>query len=208
MSPLGTHLAIAARMKNVACQPMAHHIRGVARAARRLGCSSVVLGVAAYLASVSPACAQDTATPAKPRAKATSSAMAPRVPLLPPRSESALLLPVVERNRATARVESASEAPGVGATAVAIPPAPSSIDSGSEGESCEGDCPPKRKSPMSLLPEVILRNLNEVPLLAVFIMPVTEGVTITPAEGLPAVTFTVKPTKFTRGSGLVAVSRF
>lgn len=196
-------------MTNVARQPMAHHacrqlrrVGGARSRVRLLGCSSVVLGVAAYLAGAPPACAHDMATPNVHAAKAPSTA--PSVPVLLPRFEPAPLLTMIEQNRAAA---------SAGATDDLHEPASTAAHSAVEpdGEACEPGCPPKRpspKSPMSLLPEVILRNLNEVPVLAAFIMPVTEGVTITPAEGLPAVTFTVKPTKFTRGSGLVAVSRF
>lgn len=64
---------------------------------------------------------------------------------------------------------------------------------------------PKR---LPLLTDEILRELVELPLLDTVMAPVTRGVTFETVDGGPAVTFAVKPTKFTRGSGLVAIGRF
>jgi hypothetical protein len=58
------------------------------------------------------------------------------------------------------------------------------------------------------LPRAIVDNLAGLPVLGAFVVPVTEGLTIENAEGLPVVTFAVKPTKFGRGSGFVASGRF
>lgn len=73
---------------------------------------------------------------------------------------------------------------------------------------CEDGCGPRPARGFSALPAVLLRELGEVPVLGAVIMPVTEGVTFTPFDGLPPVTFAVKPTKFTRGSGFVAIGTF
>jgi hypothetical protein len=202
-------------MTNVACQPTAHHERrqprrvpGAPWAARLLARSSIVLGVAAYLASAAPACAEDKAPPKSAHARKMASVAPPRMPLLPLRSEAAVLLPMTEPSPSTSSAPATGPDAGTTAAATATAPGAAVPAPNADGQTCEQDCPSKRKSAIALLPEVILRNINEVPLLAAFFMPVTEGVTITPAEGLPAVTFTVKPTKITRGSGLVAVSRF
>ena len=61
---------------------------------------------------------------------------------------------------------------------------------------------------IDLLPAVIFEQLEELPVLGLFVIPVTKGVTIDPGEGLPRLTFAVKPTKISRGSGLVAIARF
>lgn len=59
-----------------------------------------------------------------------------------------------------------------------------------------------------LLTEDILRELGQLPLIETMMVPVTRGVTIETGDGTPALTFAVKPTKITRGSGLVAIGRF
>ena len=62
---------------------------------------------------------------------------------------------------------------------------------------------------ITLLPEALLRNLGEVPIVGdVLVTPVTRGITVAPLDGLPEVTLKVKPTKFARGDGLVVISRF
>jgi hypothetical protein len=61
---------------------------------------------------------------------------------------------------------------------------------------------------IDLLPEVVFAKMEELPVLGVFVIPVTKGMTLDPGQGLPVVTFAVKPTKITRGSGLVAVAHF
>lgn len=195
-------------MTKVARQPMAQHSRRPhrcvhgARKAGLLGCASLAFGLAAHLASAPPACAHDTLPPSAPPSGWVSNRVA-----LPALSEPALLLPMIDPSSIT---PAALEPGAADAARAATAGSTASATSGSEGEAepCEQECAPKRKSPIALLPEVILRNLNEVPILAMVMLPVTEGVTITPGEGLPAVTFSVKPTKITRGSGLVAVSRF
>jgi len=72
-------------------------------------------------------------------------------------------------------------------------------------EGCAKPCSPK---PVPLLTDDILRELGELPLIDTVMAPVTRGVTIQTEDGSPAVTFAVKPTKITRGSGLVAIRRF
>jgi hypothetical protein len=186
--------------------------------------------VVGYLASTGTAEAHDPAAPSRGRvAKAPSAALvrlaaldqarpsqspAPSpartlVAALPTLSETALLRPMVEQsveqNDPSASVEGNAErapsGPGAGASTA-------SGGTSAEPVSCAPSCPPKRKSVISRLPQIILHNLDHVPVLAAVIVPMTEGVTITPAEGLPAVTFALKPTKITRGSGLVAVGQF
>lgn len=186
------------------------------QASRWFALSSAALGVAAYLASTAPACAHDTKPAGAPHAARSATAAPASLPLqVPvPLPDPALLLPIVVQSQA-ASAGAAKSAPSPSPkdakpasgepTTVEVTPA---AEAPPAGEACEGECPAKRKSEISLLPELILRNLEEVPLLAVMMLPVTEGVTITPAEGLPAVTFAVKPTKITRGSGLVAVGKF
>lgn len=61
---------------------------------------------------------------------------------------------------------------------------------------------------IDLLPEVVFEKMEELPVLGVFVIPMTKGMTLDPGEGLPVVTFAVKPTKITRGSGLVAIAHF
>jgi hypothetical protein len=72
---------------------------------------------------------------------------------------------------------------------------------------CGDSCPPKPLN-LQLLPQEIMRNIDQVPVLDAVVTPVTTGVTLETLEGLPPVTITVKPTKITRGSGVIAVTRF
>jgi hypothetical protein len=61
---------------------------------------------------------------------------------------------------------------------------------------------------IDLLPEVVFDTMEELPVVGLLVIPMTKGMTIDPGEGLPALTFAVKPTKITRGSGLVAIGHF
>jgi hypothetical protein len=75
--------------------------------------------------------------------------------------------------------------------------------------SCDRACELSSSSEVSLLPKVVMRTLVAMPVVGTyFITPVTIGVTVAPVEGLPALTFAVKPTKIAQGSGLVAIGRF
>lgn len=74
-------------------------------------------------------------------------------------------------------------------------------------ELCEKQCGTVKE--IRRLPRVIVDNLAALPVLGAFVVPVTDGVTIENEEGRPVVTFSVKPTKFVRGSGfVVATGRF
>jgi hypothetical protein len=73
-------------------------------------------------------------------------------------------------------------------------------------ELCEKQCGTVQE--INLLPEAIFEKAEALPVLGMFVLPVTKGVTLDPGQGLPAITFAVKPTKITRGNGLVAIARF
>jgi hypothetical protein len=60
-----------------------------------------------------------------------------------------------------------------------------------------------------LFTDGLLEDMGELPVLGMFILPVTEGVTIPTFEGpLTSLTLAVKPTKIARGSGVVAIGTF
>ena len=70
-----------------------------------------------------------------------------------------------------------------------------------------GDTCPKPLN-LQLLPQALMRDLENYPVLDAVVTPVVTGVTVQTLEGLPPVTITVKPTKIAQGSGLIAVTRF
>jgi hypothetical protein len=61
---------------------------------------------------------------------------------------------------------------------------------------------------IDLLPQLVFDELEDLPVLGAFVLPVTKGMTIEPGDGLPTLTFALKPTQIRRGSGLVAIARF
>jgi hypothetical protein len=82
-------------------------------------------------------------------------------------------------------------------------------DAASIEASCDRACELSSSSEVSLLPKVVMRTLVAMPVVGTYVItPVTTGVTVAPVEGLPALTFAVKPTKIAQGSGRVARARF
>jgi hypothetical protein len=186
-----------------------------------ISCAS--LGVAAVFGTPSTACARDTSVAG---ASLTGSALAGAARLastqatrgiakadpLPPRlrpSPSDVSGVVAAANSGAAEAAAAAAAD---ASANLLDETPEDVAARTQAKSdgaCAEDCQLKPATDITLLPQTILRNLGDMPIVGdVLITPVTTGYTIVPAEGMPAVTFTVKPTKITRGSGLVAVARF
>jgi hypothetical protein len=173
--------------------------------------ASVVAALAVGLAVPSTACAHDT--PAK--ARATARQAPARV--LPAPSKADPLPPslrpsAVDVSGVVARAQSAAAAAAVPSTTDLldedVAAATGAHPPQAEG-ACTNECELRPATDIMVLPQTILRNLGEVPIVGdVLITPVTRGYTVVPAEGLPALTFTVKPTKITRGSGFVAFARF
>jgi hypothetical protein len=208
---------------------------GFAMKAVMTGCLSVALGLAGSLAAPSEACAGDTTVAkmttetAQPAAKsaaksgaksARKTAKRPHAKGARARASAALLdpvpAPVVDPH--TAAGAALAPAGAVSAPAAQDPATLLDVDettaAGEDGCKRDGDserppqCLERPKSEIELLPEVILKNIVDTPVLGAFVTPVTEGVTFETVEGLPSVTVLVKPTKITRGSGLVAVGTF
>ena len=80
-----------------------------------------------------------------------------------------------------------------------------SDDPGLDGM-CENECGFAQE--FNLLPELIFEKFEKMPVLGLFVMPMTKGLTVEPSEGLLSVTFAVRPTRIARGSALVAIARF
>ncbi|HTV17058.1 MAG TPA: hypothetical protein VMG12_00265 [Polyangiaceae bacterium] len=73
-------------------------------------------------------------------------------------------------------------------------------------ESCAAPCVTLEKGPIT---DELLREITEeLPVIETVMIPVTRGVTIEAEDGSPAITLAVKPTKITRGSGIVAIKKF
>ena len=188
------------------------------------GCLTLVVGLAASLVA-SPAEARETtgaaalapksaATPRvaaardgsksktsslqsskKRGAVAASSAPSP-LRTLPPRSAPTLLGSVSPRDAAVASVVAPSEDEPSEDTATALAPTPQPAKLKSTGNK------------LLMFTDGLLEDMGDVPVLGAFILPVTEGVTVPTFEGLTSLTFAVKPTKITRGSGVVAIGTF
>lgn len=170
--------------------------------ALELGCLTSALSLVVALAP-SMACARDTHVVKKTAHAAHASRSAATVkPLVPASAEATGL---TGGSAVSASTVSESALPSTtGPVRVDItksdPPAEAS---------CDKDCELSSSSEISLLPKVVMRTLFEMPVVGAFLItPVTTGVTVAPVDGLPALTFTVKPTKVTQGSGLVAIGRF
>ena len=71
---------------------------------------------------------------------------------------------------------------------------------------CAAPCVPLKKGPIT--DELLRQITEELPLIDTMMIPVTRGVTIEAKDGSPALTLAVKPTKITRGSGIVAIKKF
>ena len=200
---------------------------GLAMKAFVTGCLSVALGLAGSLAAPSEACASDTTgaktttETAQTKAKTKPTRKSSKRPhAKPARARAAAALrepvpaPVVDPH--TAAGAAWAPAGAVSAPAATNPAALLDVDEAKGKDGCQNhgdaqrppECLERPKSELELLPEVLLENITDTPVLGAFVTPVTEGVTFETAEGLPSVTVLVKPTKITRGSGLVAVGKF
>lgn len=150
------------------------------------GCLTVAAALAGTCAAAGTALASDSAVqiPAAPPALAITSAAAV-APLLQPSPE--LLQPPPE--------PPAPDAPSTDVRRLLTEPS----------EACAEPCVSLKKGPIT---DEIMRELVELPLVDTVMIPVTRGVTIETSDGTPAITLAVKPTKITRGSGLVAIKKF
>jgi len=171
------------------------------------------LALAGSLAAPSRACAHE------PHAASAAAAASPIAALVTPalrkvdplpeslRPSAADLTGVVAASQSQAATE-AADAAALDSTEL-LDEDPDAANGDNDDGSSKDDGDLKPATDITVLPQTILRNLGDMPIVGdVLITPVTRGYTIVPAEGLPAVTFTVKPTKVTRGNGLVAIAHF
>jgi hypothetical protein len=180
--------------------------------ALELGCLTSALGLVGSLVAPATACAHDTTVAEKARGTTATHAIATAEPLAPSVVSTAteiaglagggeLPVPVT--------TAPASAAPANGADAAPVRVDITKSDEAPAEASCDKDCELSSSSEIKLLPQVVMKTLVEMPVVGTFLItPVTTGVTVAPVEGLPALTFAVKPTKITQGSGLVAIGRF
>jgi hypothetical protein len=188
-------------------RPRAHGTGGVAvvneMKAFDLGCLTSAFGLVGILMAPSTACARDTAVAEKTAHPVpTTHALATVEPLARSAAHVA--------GWAGGGTAPANAAP----SAEPIHPDPLRVDvtkrdAAPAEASCDRACELSSSSEISLLPKVVMRTLVGMPVVGTFLItPVTTGVTVAPVDGLPALTFTVKPTQIAQGSGLVAVGRF
>jgi hypothetical protein len=169
-----------------------------------VGCLTLASSVAGHLATPAKACGHDTfaaerARPAWPDAVSSLPAHA----VDPHSSRMPALVDVPAEVHA---LEGASDDP---ATTAGRDPHQVDLDESDDvvlDDMCVKQCGTVQN--INLLPGVIFEQMAALPVLGAFVVPVTTGVTIEPGQGLPALTFAVKPTKITRGSGFVAIARF
>jgi hypothetical protein len=69
-------------------------------------------------------------------------------------------------------------------------------------KACDGKCK------VLALTEKALPGFGAAQIIGVLLYPEERGVSIKSSDGTPALTFTVMPTKISRGQGLVAIHRF
>ncbi len=131
----------------------------------------------------------------KNNAAPASSAPSPLGPQ-PQSSAPPLLRPVSPRDAAIATVTATSDESSANATTTALAPTPRPAKLKGNGNK------------LLLFTDGLLEDMGDLPVLGAFLLPVTEGVTIPTFEGLTSLTFAVKPTKITRGSGVVAIGTF
>lgn len=185
--------------------------------ALELGCLTSALGLVGTLVAPATACAHDTTVAEKARGTTATHATATAEPLAPSvvstATEIAGLaggggLPVPSTTTPVTTAP-ASAAPANGADTAPVRVDITKSDEPPAEASCDKDCELSSSSEIKLLPQVVMKTLVEMPVVGTFLItPVTTGVTVAPVEGLPALTFAVKPTKITQGSGLVAIGRF
>jgi hypothetical protein len=166
--------------------------------------------LAGSLAAPSTACARDAhgVAPARAAARQASARLPPARPKADP-LPARLRPSAVDVSGVVAQAQSAAAAAATTDLLDEDVAAATAAHQAKADGACMDDCQLKPATDITVLPQTILRNLGEMPIVGeVLITPVTRGYTVVPAEGLPALTFTVKPTKITRGSGLVAFARF
>jgi hypothetical protein len=187
------------------------------------GCLTLVVGLAGGLVA-SPAEARETpAAPAAVAPKSTSQA--------PGRDRAARSAANASKKGAAKKSAGslagnvarprASSSPLLGAVSprdAAVATVVASAESEAAAEEAAPTAPePARQLPKQkgggnkflLFTDGLLEDMGELPVLGMFILPVTEGVTIPTFEGpLTSLTLAVKPTKIARGSGVVAIGTF
>ena len=82
------------------------------------------------------------------------------------------------------------------------------LDLAHRGDDCDGECEGETVNKVLLVTDGVFQGIGALQILGSFVFPETRAVTIAHADGTPAVSFTVMPTKITRGSGLVAMGKF
>ena len=185
------------------------------------GCLTLVVGLAASL--VTP--------PAAARETTGAETLAPKNAAPPPAASTRKLAKKKSTTGVSASSRGRAARPSVlsplGALPAASPPLLGSVsprdaavatvvanEAEDEAPSDDAAAPPqapKRKgagNKLLLFTDGLLEDIGDVPVLGAFILPVTEGVTIPTFEGLTSLTLAVKPTKITRGSGVVAIGTF
>jgi len=172
---------------------------------------TVLVGAAAQMAAPGTACARDTLV--------VNVGMR-SVALVPGRGEAVEPQAVQSQSPADDALKSDRVSSGDAAAAAVVPLIETEAAPGESvqleiedprfdfpSELACGDTCPKPLN-LQLLPQALMRDLENYPVLDAVVTPVVTGVTVQTLEGLPPVTITVKPTKITQGSGLIAVTRF
>jgi len=78
----------------------------------------------------------------------------------------------------------------------------------SNREGCEAECSGETVNEVLLATDGVFQGLGALQILGSFIQPETHAVTVSEAEGSPAISFRVQPAKLRRGSGLIAIGNF
>jgi hypothetical protein len=168
---------------------------------------TLAVGLAAGLVAPSRACAHDTAGAELARspwhaALITATSIRPfDLDLL-----GSSVLPAIADGSGSSSTGDGAESAGGGDPTVAPQVDLDASDDVDVEELCEKRCGTVQQ--INLLPEAIFERFEALPVLGVFVVPLTRGVTVEPGQGLASITFAVKPTRVTRGSGLVVIGRF
>jgi hypothetical protein len=82
------------------------------------------------------------------------------------------------------------------------------LDLAQRGADCDGQCKHETVNQTLLVADGIFQGLGALQVLGSFVLPERRALTIARSDGAPTLSFTIMPTKITRGSGLVAMGKF
>jgi hypothetical protein len=82
------------------------------------------------------------------------------------------------------------------------------LDLAQRDADCDGECKHETMNRRLLVADGVFQGIGALQVLGSFMLPERQVLTIASGDGAPALSFTIMPTKITRGRGLVAMGKF